>query len=81
MWYYPSCTTGRQSRAYNLFKYYDPNFIGIYTNKLPKDFTSNYYYFGGYLYSADFCPVNYRQENEYNNTYFVGNCKYGNGNY
>ena len=78
---YPSCTTGRQSRAYNLFKYYPPEFIGIYTNKLPKDFTSNYYYFGGYLYSADFCPVNYRQENEYNNTYFVGNCKYGNGNY
>ena len=80
MWFYPSCTTGRQSRAYNLFIQYDQNFLGIYTKLLPFDYNSNSY-LGGFLYSADFCPVNFRQQTEYNNTYLVGNCKYGNGNY
>ena len=42
---------------YILFIIYDPNFIGIYANYLPKDFTGDYYYFGGYHYSVDFCPV------------------------
>ena len=81
LWFYSSCTTGRQSRAYNLFKLYEPSYLGYYTNLLPLDIRSQYYYLVGFLYSADFCPINYHQEEEYGNSYFIGNCKYGNGKY
>ncbi len=75
---YPSCTTGRQSRVYNFINYYTLDFVQNYSKLLP---TYNEYYIGGLLYSADFCPVAYHYKPEYNNSYFVGNCKIGNGNY
>jgi len=76
---YPTCTTGRQSRAYNLlfnYQYLDKEYL---TNIIPYNFGSGFS--GGAISSADYCPVPYHNLNEYQNSYFVGNCKIGNGNY
>ena len=77
----PSCTTGRQSRAYNFLTYY-PNIDPKFQNKnlIPyiSYFTS---YLAGFLYSSDYCPINYHYNNEYSKSYFVGHCKKGNGDY
>ena len=75
---YPSCTTGRQSRAYNLINYYPFEIVQNYSKILA---TYGNMYVGGLLYSADFCPVTYHYNQEYEKSYFVGNCKNGNGDY
>ena len=77
--YYSSCTTGRQSRAYNLLEVWPRESVQEFSYFLPP-FDQNHVY-GGSIYSADFCPVNYHLNAEYNNSYFVGNCKIGNGDY
>ena len=79
MVWYPTCTTGRQSRAYNLlnsFNYIDKEYL-IYL--LPRNNDGTYY--AGLISSADYCPVAYHLELEYSQSYFVGNCKLGNGEY
>ena len=76
--FYPTCTTGRQSRAYNLFSYYQYLDKEYLTNIIPY---YNGYFKGGAIYSADYCPVPFHFNTEYQNSYFVGNCKLGNGNY
>ena len=75
----PSCTTGRQSRAYNLLGVWANEFVNEFYSFLP--YHDQFSVYGGQLYSADFCPVNYHINLEYTNSYFVGNCKIGNGNY
>jgi leishmanolysin-like peptidase len=80
MEWYPTCTTGRQSRAYNLFSYYQTLDKEYLTNLIPYDYY-NRYFIGGAISSADYCPVPYHFNLEYQNSYFVGNCKLGNGNY
>ncbi|MBR3672722.1 MAG: hypothetical protein IKN65_00290, partial [Clostridia bacterium] len=78
---YSSCTTGRQSRAYNVLNYYttiDPDYIQLVPTYTTQE---AFFYVGGPFYSADYCPINYHIEGEYNQSYFVGNCRRGNGNY
>ena len=77
--FYPSCTTGRLSRTYNLLNIYDQLDNPAYYQLLPK-YNENQYS-GGALFSADYCPVNFHLIPEYTESYFVGNCKLGNGNY
>ena len=71
----PSCSSGRQSRTYNL--------VLQYNNKIPTQY--QYYnsaYIGG-LSSADYCPVaksDKREEKKYG--YYIGHCsKKGSGEY
>ena len=79
---YPGCTTGRQSRTYNIISYYtnldNPNYSEILPNVSSY---GNIYYIGGFMRAADYCPVFYHIENEYTNSYFVGHCKIGKDNY
>jgi len=77
--WYPSCTTGRLSRTYNILNTYNKFDDPIYSKLLPSN--GNYGYSGGALYSADYCPVFYHLLPEYQDSYFVGNCKMGNGKY
>ena len=60
-----SCSSGRQSRTYHFFKYYE---------SIPKE----YQYFisndqGGYK-NADYCPVSLNRYEETINNYYVGHC-------
>ena len=80
MEWYSTCTTGRQSRAYNLFSHYRNLDKQYLVNIIPYDY-NNGYFVGGIISSADYCPVPYHLNPEYQNSYFVGNCKFGNGNY
>ena len=76
---HPSCTTGRLSRAYYKIREYDlSQDYDEYKNILPKIEDK---YYGGYMVSADYCPISYKSLIEENEAYFVGNCKYGNGIY
>ena len=61
----PSCTSGRQSRAYH----------SIYTHEIIPEYFQYYSepYLGGRA-SADFCPVSQENSNESGNLYFVGHC-------
>ena len=63
----PSCSSGRQSRTYNL--------LWKYTNIIPKDF--QYYNqkdLGGFS-SADYCPVSLSHPDEEEvNSHYVGHC-------
>ena len=75
---HPSCTSGRLSRAYfNLIRYDLPN-NDSYHNLLPKIDDK---YIGGFIPSADYCPVSYKSVDEGENGFLVGNCKYGTGDY
>ena len=76
--WYPTCTTGRQSRAYNIYAYYPYLEKEYLYSLLPFN---NDTYIGGAISSADYCLVPYHLEVEYIDSYFVGNCKLGNGNY
>ena len=38
-------------------------------------------YIGGFIPSADYCPVSYKSVDEGENGFLVGNCKYGTGDY
>ena len=79
---FSSCTTGRQSRAYNILNYYPSLYPEGFYKLVPTYTEGGYtYYVGGYMYSADYCPVSFHIEKEYEESYFVGNCKNGNGNY
>jgi len=76
---HPSCTTGRQSRSYFLLNNYILPQDDSYINILPFNGEE---YIGGYVPSADYCPVSYKSLNEFEYfDYFTGNCKYGNGYY
>ena len=75
----PSCTTGRLSRTYNLLNEY--SFFDNQAYYKLLSYNGNNVYYGGSLYSADYCPVNYHLLPEYQKSYFVGNCKRGNGDY
>ena len=72
--YDPSCSSGRLSRAYHLFRIYE---------SIPKQ----YQYFSnkqtGGRYSTDYCPVSqYDYHIEGNNIYYVGHCsEIGSGEY
>ena len=77
--WYPSCTTGRLSRVYNLLNIYNFFDNPAYYYLIPKNQDGTYS--AGAFFSADYCPVNYHLTKEYEDSYFVGNCKRGNGNY
>ena len=67
-----SCSSGRLSRTYRFHSEYN-------------DIPSYYRYFqneknGGFP-SADYCPVSREISSETNNTYYVGHCSKGNGDY
>ena len=79
MAWFPSCTTGRQSRAYNLLMDY-PDVEEQFRYLVPY-VPDTQKYKGGLLYSSDYCPVNFHLYDEYKKSYFVGNCKRGNGDY
>ena len=66
------CSTGRQSRTYKPFQQYE------YMNEKYKRFSTSY---GGYIYTADYCPINGMILYESGNNYFYGNCKYGSYNF
>ena len=74
----PSCSAGRESRTYSLLWKYDsiedPNYNYTFI------FENNSYYSSS-LYTTDFCPIHFQDISESNNTYFLGNCQYGMGNY
>ena len=69
----PTCSSGRQSRTY----------CKSYTNlKVDTNF-AKYIRFNKHFgrMDADYCPVNDIETEEEKEIYYVGNCKYGNGNY
>ena len=81
---YSSCSTGRQSRTIDILNFYPTLDQNIYYSLTPTfyDQTSQkVYYVGGTFYSADYCPLHFHVLTEYEKSYFVGNCKIGNGNY
>ena len=62
----PSCSSGRQSRTYNL--------IWIYYNEIPEEYQYfNNSYYGGSS-SADFCPVASNSYDEQDYGYYIGHC-------
>ena len=76
---HPTCTTGRLSRVYyNLKEYEKPLEDDAYEKLLPE---IDDQYIGGYISSADYCPIGFKSFEEYKFGYLIGNCKYGNGNY
>ena len=70
----PSCSSGRQSRAYH--------YINVYNEGIPEEY--QYYQnknFGGRA-SCNYCPVSQKSYNEELNSYYTGHCsKLGNGEY
>ena len=66
-----SCSSGRQSKGYNLL--YAINSI---ENEIYSRFDNNY----GYG-SADYCPIPQEYRVESNLSYYIGNCQKGNYNY
>ena len=75
--YYGSCSTGRQSRTYSTFFYYNQIDKSIYNR-------FGYYngaYSGGSIYTADYCPINGQMLAEVGNNYFFGSCRYGSTNF
>ena len=82
---YPTCTTGRQSMAYKtVYNYWDTDFFNpFYTEVYPKQSypPERFIVTAGSLVKADYCPIANHIETEKNNSYFVGNCKTGNGQY
>ena len=70
----PSCSSGRQSRAYNL--------LWSYYKIIPNNFQ---YYNSSYLggsSAADYCPVSSSNSKEGNYAYYIGHCsEKGNGEY
>ena len=71
----PSCSSGRQSRAYC------KSYTKIEINE--KDYLIDYIRFEKWFgrIDTDNCPVNDIEINEENNLYYVGNCNYGSGKY
>ena len=70
----PSCSSGRQSRAYH--------YINVYNEGIPEEY--QYYQnknFGGRA-SCNYCPVSQKSYNEELNSYYTGHCSnLGNGEY
>ena len=78
--WFGSCSTGRQSRTYSIFSHY-PNVENSEAYKALKfDYNSNNYY-GGSIYTADYCPINTQNYEESGYNYFYGSCKFGNPNF
>ena len=75
----PSCSTGRLSRAYSFLYVYnyvsDERYSYFF---IPKQDTNQYY--SGEMYSADYCFTHEQHPSE-SYSYFVGDCKKGNGFY
>ena len=71
----PTCSLGRQSRTYC------KSYTKLEINE--SDYLKNYVRFEKWFgrKNADNCPVNDIEINEEKNTYYVGNCHYGNGKY
>ena len=65
----PACSSGRQSRVY-CKNYFDIEL---------KDYRKFGNFYG--RINTDYCPVNDIDIQEEKQTYYVGNCKYGNGQY
>ena len=74
----PSCTSGRQSRAYAILNPYPGIMDNRYSNNFFYDPTSHFYYSGA-MYTTDYCFTYGQDISEANNGYFTGNCKYGEG--
>jgi hypothetical protein len=76
---YPSCSAGRQSRTYSILNIYQfPEY------NYPLNFVYNSYYnnfYSGSIYTTDYCFTHGQFNSECTESYFTGNCKYGNGNY
>ena len=75
---HPTCSTGHLSRSYFFLNVYNLSQDVAYKDLLP--FINNQYV-GGYVPSADYCPVSYKSNEEGEYGYFVGNCRYGNNHY
>ena len=75
----PSCSSGRQSRAYSYPEQYDSIKDYNYSYNFILDENKNSYYSGA-VYTADYCFVHGCHQSEFF-SYFLGNCKYGNGYY
>ena len=73
----PSCSTGRLSRTYSIFKTYNTIDEKYSSNFIPSD----RYYYSGAIYTTDYCFTHGPIPSESNSYYFTGNCKFGNGNY
>ena len=76
---YPSCSAGRQSRTYSILNIYYMKDMNYQNNFVYHH--ENYYYYSGSIYTTDYCFTHGQFNNECTNSYFTGNCKYGNGNY
>ena len=69
----PTCSYGRQSRAYC------KTYSNLQIEEKFKKYKRFNYWFG--KDNADYCPVSDIDKQEETNIYYVGNCKYGNGTY
>ena len=74
--WYGSCSTGRQSRTYATFFYY--NQIDDLYNRFGNN---NGLFPGGSIYTVDFCPINGQISEEVGYNYFFGSCRYGSTNF
>jgi len=79
--FFPSCSTGRESRTYSILYKYDS--ILDHNYNYTFKFENNNYYSGA-IYTADYCPVhihNIYDIYESANSYYAGNCQLGAGDY
>jgi len=78
--YSPSCSAGRQSRTYAILNIYDKVMDDNYWYNFIYDYGGSIYYSGS-MYTTDYCPTHGQRNDETNNGYFTGNCKYGIGSF
>ena len=76
--YSPSCSAGRQSRTYTVLNIYN-TIDNTYWYNFKNENEGIYY--SGAMYTTDYCPTHGQRNDETNNGYFTGNCKYGYGNF
>ena len=77
--YSPSCSAGRQSRTYSIMNIYNYVIDYNYQENFIPDFGG--FYYSGSMYTTDYCPTHGQRNDETNNGYFTGNCKYGDGSF